>query len=321
MKRTIAAIAAALILTGCFKKGTNDTTFVIKPNLQTVSGGSLTAAEGVTAYAYYDVGEEWSVASYEDAVARVITDTATGEKRQTPDAEAAPYAENDPQGRLSLKTTAKHVLLVAVYEQGKMFAYMHYDTGENLPTTYLTMQFRTWKTEPYTDSGWSVGMVTAETTFVIEPDLQSEENGAVSVAEGVKAYAFYVNGEWGVNSYEEALATTITNTESGETLNQPSETAEAYADADPEGRLSMKTSSPQVLVLAVYEAGGMYAFRHYEIDGSAEQTDATLQFRTWETAPYTDGEWSYGLAAPTGGETTPGEGEDGGTQAAANRIR
>ena len=66
---------------------------------------------------------------------------------------------------------------------------------------------------------------------------------------------------------------------------------------------------------------GMYAFRHYEIDGSAEQTDATLQFRTWETAPYTDGEWSYGLAAPTGGETTPGEGEDGGTQAAANRIR
>ena len=84
----------------------------------------------------------------------------------------------------------------------------------------------------------------AETTFVIEPDLQSEENGAVSVAEGVKAYAFYVNGEWSVNSYEEALATTITNTESGETLNQPSETAEAYADADPEGRLSMKTSSP-----------------------------------------------------------------------------
>ena len=135
MKRTIAAIAAALILTGCFKKVTNDTTFVIKPNLQTVSGGSLTAAEGVTAYAYYDVGEEWSVASYEDAVARVITDTATGEKRQTPDAEAAPYAENDPQGRLSLKTTAKHVLLVAVYEQGKMCAYMHYDTGENLPTT------------------------------------------------------------------------------------------------------------------------------------------------------------------------------------------
>ena len=49
MKRTIAAIAAALILTGCFKKVTNDTTFVIKPNLQTVSGGSLTAAEGVTA--------------------------------------------------------------------------------------------------------------------------------------------------------------------------------------------------------------------------------------------------------------------------------
>lgn len=125
------------------------------------------------------MGEEWSVASYEDAVARVITDTATGEKRQTPDAEAVPYAENDPQGRLSLKTTAKHVLLVAVYEQGKMFAYMHYDTGENLPTTYLTMQFRTWKTEPYTDSGWSVGMVTAETTFVhrARPAERGERSG------------------------------------------------------------------------------------------------------------------------------------------------
>lgn len=315
MKRTVATILAALALTGCFKKVSNDTTFIIKPNLQTVSSGPLTVAEGVTAYAYYDVGKEWSVASYEDAVARVITNTATGEKRQTPNAESQPYAENDPQGRISLKTTARHVLLVAVYEEGRMFAYMHYDTGENMPQTYLTMQFRTWKTESYTDSGWSVGMVPAETTFVLEPDLQSEENGAATVAEGVAAYAFYVNDEWVAASYADALATTITNTATSQTLNQPSVTAEPYAEGDAEGRLTMKTSSPQVMVLAIYEAGGMYAYRHFEIDGSVPQTDVTLQFRTWESAPYTLDGWSYGFApAESGEESGEGTGEGSDTE-------
>lgn len=161
MKRITILTIAALALTGCFKKVGNDTTFIIKPNLQTVSSGELTAAEGVRGYAYY-VGEKWEPASYEDAAAMIITNVESGATKEEPAALSQPYAEDDGQGRIKIATTAPHVLLVAVYESGRMYAFRHYDVGENIPQTYLTLQFRTWKTDMYVDSGWTVNMVPAE---------------------------------------------------------------------------------------------------------------------------------------------------------------
>lgn len=173
MKRITILTITALALTGCFKKVNNDTTFIIKPNLQTVSGGELMAAEGVWGYAYY-VGEKWEPTSYEDAAAMKITlvDEASGETetKEEPAAMSKPYADEDEQGRIKIATSSPHVLLVAVYEAGKMYAFRHYDVGENIPQTYLTLQFRTWKKDEYVDSGWTVNTVPAEPEPEPEPD-------------------------------------------------------------------------------------------------------------------------------------------------------
>lgn len=161
MKRVgyiLAMMAVAAVLTGCFKKVTTDTTFVIKPNLQIESGGEMTVAEGVTGYACY-VGEEWSIASYEDAVAHILTD-AEAEKSQTvePDVVAQLYGDGT-SGLLAIHAEAPHVLLVTIYEDGGMYAWRHFDSGVNVAETYLTLQFRVWKRDGYTDSGWNVGVV------------------------------------------------------------------------------------------------------------------------------------------------------------------
>ena len=168
---TIFAIAA-LALTGCFKKVNNDTTFIVKPNLQAVSSGELTPAEGVWGYAYY-VGEKWEPASYEDAVAMIVTNIESGAAKEKPAAMSKPYAEDDDTERIKIATASPHVLLVAIYEAGGMYAFRHYDVGENIPQTYLTLQFRTWKTDKYVDSGWTVNM----SPSTPDPDESEGENG------------------------------------------------------------------------------------------------------------------------------------------------
>ena len=99
--RNIAVVAVVLVATtGCFKKVTTDTTLRIKVLEQSDSGGITLPAEGCSAYIYYTEKEDWTVASYEDAVAKVITNTVTGEQRSVPDGESEPYemeeSENTP---------------------------------------------------------------------------------------------------------------------------------------------------------------------------------------------------------------------------------
>lgn len=184
MKKFLVMVVVALGLTGCFKKVGFDTTLVIYPKVQEVSGAEFLVAEGVTAYAYYVSGEDWKVLTYEDAVAKVITNTKSGETKSEPAVESESYASapeggndgevgsegdgevaasavtansqnTDALGRLTLKTKKQHVMLVAVYPTAEMWAYRHYEVGENLPVTTMKFHFRPWKTAEYVDSGWT----------------------------------------------------------------------------------------------------------------------------------------------------------------------
>ena len=158
MKRVLAIVLVALGLTGCFKKVGFDTTIVLYPKVQEVSNGEFTVAEGVTAYAYYVSGKDWKVLSYEDAVAKVITNTKSEATKNEPAVEAVPYGaegeEPDMLGRLKIKTAKQRVMLVVLYPAAEMWAYRHYEAGENLPTTTMKFHFRPWKSDEYTDSDW-----------------------------------------------------------------------------------------------------------------------------------------------------------------------
>ena len=159
MKKFFVIVLAALGLTSCFKEVGFDTTIELYPKVQVESNSAFAVAEGVTAYAYYVSSEDWKVLSYEDAVAKVITNAKKEMTKVEPNVEAMPYAEEgeelDALGRLKLKTNKEHVLLVAVYPAFEMWAYRHYQVGVNLPTTTMKFHFRPWRVGEYVDSGWT----------------------------------------------------------------------------------------------------------------------------------------------------------------------
>lgn len=146
-------VVALLLLTGCFKKVTTDTTLRVKVLTESASGAERVAAEGCYGYIYYHANTDWSVASYEDAVTKTITNTVTGEKRTEPDGESEPYiAEGSTNNYLSIFQGEPQALVVVVYPAGKMYAYLHRQTqAENLTYTYLTLIFHTWKAGVYTE--------------------------------------------------------------------------------------------------------------------------------------------------------------------------
>ena len=141
-----------LTLTGCFKKVTTDTTLRIKVLAEAVSGGERLPAEGCYGYIYY-VNQDWTVASYEDAVAKTITNSLTGEKLSEPDGESEPYiVEGSANNYLSIFQGEPHALVVVVYPEAKMYAYLpRFSEAENLSTTHLTLIFHQWKSGSYNE--------------------------------------------------------------------------------------------------------------------------------------------------------------------------
>lgn len=152
--RCTALVLTALLLQGCFKKVSHDTELLVKPNLQVASGAEMVEAEGVVISAWFNRGDGWSVASYDDALAGRLTNTEDGTVEVIePDA----VSESDGNGRLRLELKSASVLLAAIYPQAKMYAWRILATAENLSPTYITVQFRPWKQAPYEDSLWKVG--------------------------------------------------------------------------------------------------------------------------------------------------------------------
>ena len=165
---TVVAVWLCLFCGGCFKKVTTDATLVIRPNLQTVSGETdMAIAQGVELCAVYGYEKPWSVASYADAESLVLTNSETGERESVEAAVVAEQYDQGATGVLAMRTRSPHVLLVAVYPEGGMYAYRHYDTAENLSPVYISFQFRTWKSDGYVDGDWTVGF---DTNRLPDPD-------------------------------------------------------------------------------------------------------------------------------------------------------
>lgn len=161
-------LVAMLSLSGCFKKVTTDTTLRIKPLVEETSGSKRVAAEGCFAYIYYTAKEEWTVASYEDAEAKRITNIETGEQLSEPNGEGEMWqAENSTTQYISIFQDKAPALVVVVYPEAKMYAYIYRKAeAENLHYTYLTLIFHKWKTGVYTEGskdGYKWTVVAPET--------------------------------------------------------------------------------------------------------------------------------------------------------------
>lgn len=170
----VAAAAVALTMTGCFKKVTTDTTAIIKTLVQETSGGENVPTESVDVYVYYTGNEDWEIRSYEDAVNRTITSTTDGSQRSEPDAVGTPYEKYETGCYTAVPLTSSPAMIVVVEPQTRMYAYMFkLLTAENLPETYLTLIFHSWRDKAYTE-GSKVGSI----WNVFPPEKSDEDNGS-----------------------------------------------------------------------------------------------------------------------------------------------
>lgn len=152
--RYFSAIFLSVILcVGCFQKTTTDTELIIKTLVEPKSGADDVAASEVIAYAYYTENNKWMVASYEDALNKVVTDSMGVNKKTIPDVEGIPYTkEGDTGNYTSLMLNQSPAFVVVVCPEVRMYATLFkYLNVVNLHQTYMTLLLHPWKTAPYTE--------------------------------------------------------------------------------------------------------------------------------------------------------------------------
>lgn len=145
-------MVAIVAIAGCFKEEAFDTTIVFRPAEQLESGGDFTNLTGVVAYAFDADTTSYEVASYDDALAGILTNKKSG-KINPPIATAVAY-DGGIEDAISLQVQQEEVMFVAVDTKNEIYAYTNYTVGLNLATTYISIPFRTWKSSSFSQGTW-----------------------------------------------------------------------------------------------------------------------------------------------------------------------
>ena len=178
MRYKLILLVAALMAVSCFKKTTTDTELIIKTMIQETSGGDNIPTTDVFAYACYTQTNKWKVASYEDALNRIVTDSLGVERITVPDVESTVYQrEGDINPYICLPLNQSPAFVVLVCPQTRMYATLwKYLNVENLPQTYMTLILHSWKSSPYTEGVATKGGVWNIQPPAAEQPEQAENN-------------------------------------------------------------------------------------------------------------------------------------------------
>lgn len=173
----------ALTAVGCFKSVTKDTNLVIKTLVEEKSGAGTALATDTYAYAYYTGTDKWMVASYEDAVAKIVTDSLGVERKTLPDVESVPFNRTDDSNYyISLPLNQSPALVVLVAPSIRMYATtFKYLNVDNLYETYITLLLHPWKKAPYTEGSAQKGGVW--TIVPPAPEQTESDNTATETVE------------------------------------------------------------------------------------------------------------------------------------------
>ena len=149
----IFCVGAVMLMQGCFKDVVSYTDYRICAYDQCVSNGEVTRSTELETYAFYVDTTEWTVKSYEDAVARRITNKTTGETKTTPDSEGTFSAEEEYQVTVRLESEIS--MLVLVNPTLKLYAYRKYKLPVNLPVVDTKLYMASWRPS-HPSSGWLI---------------------------------------------------------------------------------------------------------------------------------------------------------------------
>ena len=144
LKTIIVAAVCAICLGGCLKGYDGSVVYVLKP---LVSDGAENepVERYITAFAFYADTTQWTVASYDDALAMRITDKVSGATSDEPAAVAEPFVETEGGGTYSLSMTLepRRVMLVAVDPVLRLYGYREQTLPEGLTSAFETVMFYT----------------------------------------------------------------------------------------------------------------------------------------------------------------------------------
>ena len=262
--RITAALCLLAALGGCFKDVSYDTSYVLKPLLQSASGSDVEALEGTLAYAFAADTSEWEVTSYEDALAGIITSRRDPSlKDNAPMATAEPYEAEGTRGWLTMRITRSSALVVAVNPELRLYGYRQQGFGENMPRLYSTVVFRPWKQSYDESKSWFMRndfyTPPLEAQYIIEPYVETTEGATPEQLTALKAYAYAVDTtDWKVATYDDATLGIITSKYDEEETNR------------------------------------RYAYSRQDIDLSGGPYSARLTFRPWRTdSVYVEDGWRF----------------------------
>lgn len=287
MKKILYILAVSVLLGGCFKKVSYDTDYVLKPLRQPASGEIYLPVEGAVAYAFNADTAQWTVASYDDALAGILTSrTDPGQKISTPAATAEPYEKEGTEGWLYMHLGSESQLVLAVDPVDRLYAYTQQALGENLPELYVSLPFKPWKEgTSYKDGNWLYfNEFYVPPTFLecyVAPSAQTAEDGPDETIANLKAYAYAVDTTaWYIASYDDAVAGKIISKTNSE-LTRTSPDFPAYAQTGSD-LYSMNVSSPTLMVVVVDRTHKLYAYSKQEVDlEAAAGPTFPIVFRTW----------------------------------------
>lgn len=293
-------MAVAVVLpAGCFKSVSHQTTYALKALVQERDGESLQPLPDAVAHAFAADTALWTVASYDDALAGVITPKDHREEMRLLATAAADPREGF-EGWLSMSFEATRAMIVVVDTRHKLYGYTQQTFPGNLPAISVELTFRPWKSgTSYKEGNWWMynDFYVAPTMLdcFFTPRLQRAEEADSLVytsAADIRAYAFAVDTlDWRIASWDDALAGVITSkTDASRQIATPQFKGHIGAST---GEFRMQVTEEQLMVVVVDQANRMYAYSKQTVDLQGDPVSfPDLVFRHWRTEPlYEENGW------------------------------
>lgn len=315
-----ALLGATLLLGGCFKKSSFETTYVLKPQVQPLSGDPTEGVTGALVYAFDADTSRYEVASYDDALKGVLTSrTNPSERITTPSAVGTPYggtatasstasatagtatagadlAGADPAGAtrasdateswLTMTLTHPTQVIVAVDPARRLYAVTQQAISETLSELYVTVVFKPWKEGTrYKDGKWMFynDFYTPPTMLdcYVDARVEASEGSEPEAPTTVKVYAYAVDTtSWYVASYDDAVAGTITS-KSDATQRRTNPNFQGYEESTT-GLYRMTVSATPIMMVVVDRTNRMYAYTERRPDLTGPSPTYGVVFRPWQ---------------------------------------
>lgn len=297
---SILTLTAALLLTSCLKDENGANAYLFKPQVQWTSGDVGEPLTDFVAYAFAADTTTWGVASYDDALAGILT-AKEGAKPLTgvpaPFSTTEPYLVEGMPDRFSLALPATTTMILAVDKQNRLYGYTEQAMKEGVGALYVTLIFKPWKeSKSYKEGAWSFYNNFYEPlpklTTYIKASAQSVEGGSEEeTIANMKIYAFAADTTlWRITSYDNAVGGIITS-KNDPTQERSTPEYNAYAQDEANSYYMVVDRSPLMLV-AVDRTHRRYAYTKAEVNLTGESPTFSVLFRLWQEQWIThEGDW------------------------------